>query len=155
MSHIQFRDSKKVIIKPLKKTDIPEVYKLWGKSGLRVKPEGRDSAAHLSKEIDGNESIFLKAIDDSDSKIIGVVLGTHDGRKGWINRLSVHPEYRQKGVAKKLIEAVEDNLNEMGIFIITSLIEEYNSKSMKLFESLGYKKHTDITYFTKRKNDKI
>ncbi len=141
-------------IKPLTKKDIENLHKLWKDSGLPIKPDGRDSIAHLYKELNGEQSIFLKATDD-EGKMIGVALGTHDGRKGWINRLAVHPEHRGKGIAKQLISEIEIRLGEMDIYIVASLIEGYNTKSMSLFENLGYKKHTEISYYSKRKSGKI
>ncbi len=43
----------------------------------------------------------------------------------------------------------------MGIEIIASSIEDWNTVSMKVFERLGYKRHPDIIYFTKRKNSDV
>jgi ribosomal protein S18 acetylase RimI-like enzyme len=33
----------------------------------------------------------------------GVVMGTYDGRRGWIFRLAVHPAYRRHGLATELV----------------------------------------------------
>jgi len=76
--------------------------------------------------------------------INGSVFGTHDGRKGWINRVAVAPEFQRQNIAKKLIAEVEDRFSELGIDIISCLVEDWNTKSLKVFEKLGYKKHTDI-----------
>ncbi|MBU4189834.1 MAG: GNAT family N-acetyltransferase [Candidatus Thermoplasmatota archaeon] len=46
--------------------------------------------------------------------LIGVVVGSDDGRKGWINRLAVDLKHRKKGVARVLINAVEDALKKIG-----------------------------------------
>lgn len=142
-----------MIIKPLTPSDIPDLVKLWELSGLPVRPKGRDSASHLEKEIRNSCSIFLKAVDDE--KIIGVVLGTHDGRKGWINRLAVHPDFRNQGIARMLVLAVEEKLKELGIHIVSVLVEDYNIVSMKTFEKLGYVKHDDIVYFSKRESEDV
>ena len=34
---------------------------------------------------------------EAGGELVGVVLGTHDGRKGWINRLAVAPAYQRRG----------------------------------------------------------
>ncbi len=142
-----------MIIKPLTPSDISDLVKLWGLSGLPVRPKGRDSASHLEKEIKSGNSIFLKAVDDE--KIIGVVLGTHDGRKGWINRLAVHPDFRNRGIARLLVLAVEEKLKELDVHIVSALVEDYNIISMKTFEKLGYVKHDDIVYFSKRESEDV
>ena len=64
----------------------------------------------MEKEIKSGQAIFLVAV--ADKRIAGVVLGTHDGRKGWINRLAVAKEFRRQKVASKLVTAVETRLNE-------------------------------------------
>ena len=49
----------------------------------------------LAAELEGDRSVFLAA--ELEGQIVGVVLGTHDGRKGWINRLAVTPESSASG----------------------------------------------------------
>ena len=78
----------------------------------------------------------------------------YDGRKGWINRLIITSAYRKKGIAKRLIEDFEQRLTSIGINIVACLIEDWNTASMQVFKQLGYTKHTDILYFSKRKNMK-
>ena len=87
----------------------------------------------------------------ADKRIVGVVLGTHDGRKGWINRLAVAKEFRRQNVASKLVTAVETRLNELGIDIIACLIEPENSISKTFFSKLGYTK-APVEYFSKKKS---
>jgi len=69
---------------------------------------------------------------------VGVVLGTHDGRKGWINRLAVHPDYRRTHIASRLVRTCEHGLGEQGIQIFAALIEPDNAASKAVFRSLGY-----------------
>ncbi len=82
--------------------------------------------------------------------MVGVVFGTHDGRKGWINRLAVLPPYRKCGIGKRLVEEVEDRLREIGIRIFACLVEDWNEVSIKFFHRLGYDSHKDINYLTRR-----
>jgi len=95
--------------------------------------------------------LFLGAFENN--KLIGVIIVNHEGRKGWINRLAVLPEFQRKGVASKLIEYGENWLRERGIKIYATLIEDYNDSSKKLFKKMGYVFHKDIFYFSKRESD--
>jgi ribosomal protein S18 acetylase RimI-like enzyme len=130
--------------------DYDALIELWKEAQLPYKPKGRDSKKKIESELQKEVAIFLVA--ETDNKIIGSVFGTHDGRKGWINRVAVHPQYRQKGLAKMLVSEVEKKLDELGIDIVACLIEDWNDRSMKVFEKLGYIKHNDVIYFSKRKN---
>lgn len=137
-------------IRYFKMDDYDSLIELWESAGLPYKPNGRDSRENIESELKKGIAIFLVA--ETDNKIIGSVFGTHDGRKGWINRAAVHPQYRQKGIAKKLVSEVEKKLDELGLDIVACLIEDWNDRSMKVFEKLGYIKHSDVIYFSKRKN---
>lgn len=139
-----------MIIREFNINDYDSLIELWTKAQLPFKPKGRDRVERIKKEINGNTSIFLVA--EIEDKIVGSIFGSHDGRKGWINRLAVLPEYQNQGIATKLIKETEKRLSDIGIDIVACLIENWNDKSMKFFESKGYVKHTDIAYYTKRKN---
>ena len=82
--------------------------------------------------------------------MIGVVIATHDTRKGWINRLAIDPDYRRRGYAQQLVQAAEDALRDLGLTLIAAMIEDYNDASLALFKRLGYAVHTDIYYVSKR-----
>ena len=97
-------------------------------------------------------SVHCRTPAESKERIIGAILGTHDGRKGWINRLAVVPSHQQQGIATALVAAVEKQLSELGIEIVACLIEEWNKDSAVFFGKLGYHCHSDIHYYSKRKD---
>ena len=140
-------------IKELSVYDYNDLIGLWEKSGLPMRPNGRDSYEAIRKEIERSETCFLGMFDGD--RLIGVIIGTSDGRKGWINRLAIDPDYRGQGLAIKLIEESEKFLFGLGIKIIAGLIEDYNAQSKALFEKVGYRMHDDIFYFTKRLSDDV
>ena len=135
-------------IRSLTEEDYMVMLQIWERAGLSFRPEGRDEKTRLRHEMKHETAVFLGA--EEAGRLIGVVLGTHDGRKGWINRLAVLPEHRHKGIGRRLVEAVEERLQGRGIRIVTCLIEGDNEASMRFFESLGYVGHPDITYYSKR-----
>ena len=130
--------------------DYDNLITLWERANLEHKPKGRDRQDKIEKEYKQNTSIFLVA--ELNGELIGSVFGSHDGRKGWINRLAVDPEFRKKDIARKLVYEVEKRLDEIGIDIIACLIEGWNKDSMRVFEKLGYEKFPDVAYYTKRKS---
>lgn len=138
-------------IRDLKPEDYDELIALWEAVGLPYRPHGRDGRDRITREIGGACSIFLAA-EDRGGRLIGAVLGTHDGRKGWINRLAVLPERRGQGVGSALVAAVEERLRAMSIEIVTCLIEDWNEESMAFFERIGYVRHPDIAYYSKRRS---
>ncbi|PMP95274.1 MAG: GNAT family N-acetyltransferase [Candidatus Aminicenantes bacterium] len=129
--------------------DYIRVIELWTEANLPLKPEGRDSREEIEKQIKLPQVIFLVA--ENVGQVIGTVLATHDGRKGWINRLAVAREYRHQGLGQRLVREAEKELEKCGIMMWAALIEEDNQPSINLFEKLGYEYHPEIKYFTRKK----
>lgn len=144
---------KKVEIREFRAEDYNAVMALWRECGLPVKPHGRDGREKIVKEVTMETATFLVA--ETGGELIGTVLATHDGRKGWINRLAVAPAHRHRGIARRLLQAAETSLHQRGLEIITCLIETDNPYSMEFFQKSGYVKHTDIIYFSKRKHPDV
>ena len=139
----------KITIEHYKPGDYDQLVNIWVKSGLPYKPNGRDSKEKIEEEIKLGYNQFLFAIHES--KYIGSILVTHDGRKGWINRVAVLTGYRNKGVARQLVEAGEQWLDEQGIGIVACMIEDYNEESFGIFKKMGYIPFEGMRYLTKRK----
>ncbi len=142
-----------IAIRELRIEDYDALIALWNAAGLSHRPHGRDRRDHIAREIAGPCSIFLVATDNG--RIVGSVLGTHDGRKGWINRLAVHPDYQRRGIAAQLVSAVEQRLEAVGIDIVAALIEDWNTVSQTVFDKIGYYRHEDIHYYSKRKSPEV
>jgi GNAT superfamily N-acetyltransferase len=135
--------------RPLGLSDYDRLVGLWSAAGLPFKPAGRDSREAFARQLAGGTH-FPIGIETEDGQLIGAALATHDGRKGWINRLAVHPDWRRRGIAKRLITAAEDCLHEQGIDVIAALIEPENSPSLELFLSAGYTEYHGLHYVSKR-----
>lgn len=135
-------------IRPISPDDYDAVCDLWQAAGLSVRPRGRDAQPEFLKQLAAFPRGYLVA--EHDGQIVGVVLATHDQRKGWINRLAVRPDFRRTGVARRLLAACEEALRTEGIGIIAALVEEKNAASAKLFADAGYASDIPVRYFHKR-----
>ncbi|MEM4713129.1 MAG: GNAT family N-acetyltransferase [Candidatus Bathyarchaeia archaeon] len=130
-----------------------ELVNLWRRAGLPFKPRGRDSKEAIARQMSANPEFFLGAFENG--RLIGAVIISSDGRKGWINRLAVDPDFRRRSVAKALITKAEKVLEDHGVKIFCALIEDENEASKRLFKKCGYAEHRDIIYFSKRESDGI
>jgi hypothetical protein len=108
----------RVTIREFSMADYDDVTALWELSGLGYRPDGRDGRENIGRETANGRSLFLVA--EAEGCLVGVVIGTHDGRKGWINRLAVHPAFH---VASRLVAATEEWLAEAGIDVVACLID--------------------------------
>lgn len=142
-------------IRKLTIDDYDDLIALWVRSDLSHRPKGRDSREAMKPEMERAETIFLGMFDPAEGgkKMIGSILGNSDGRKGWINRLAIDPDYRGKGLAGILIEECEKALYKLGLKVIAALIEGDNKSSESAFSKVGYSYGNDIKYYSKRFSD--
>jgi inorganic pyrophosphatase len=130
------------------KEDYDRVIDLWHSAGLPVRIRGRDSRQKIDEQNKNGTAIFLIA--EFEGITVGTVMGTHDGRKGWINRLAVDSDYRRQKIASSLVKDLEDRFTKMGLEINACLIEKENYVSKEFFRKLGYVEW-DGKYYSKRK----
>ena len=122
---------------------------LWHRSGLSsIRPQGRDSLAAFARQIASGVQQTIGLEDDG--RLVAIIVATHDGRKGWLNRLAVDHAYRGRGLARHVIKAAEGWLATRDILVWAVLIEDDNETSIQLFESAGYVPAPHILYLSKR-----
>jgi ribosomal protein S18 acetylase RimI-like enzyme len=141
-------NDKTITLRELSAEDYDALVRLWEEGGLPYKPRGRDTREAFTAQLPEPTSIYLGA--EVDGELAGAVLGTHDGRKGWINRLVVSPAHRRLGVGRALVDEVERRFAELGLGIFACLIEDWNDASAAVFERLGYRPFREATYYTKK-----
>jgi ribosomal protein S18 acetylase RimI-like enzyme len=117
-----------VTIRDFRMEDYEAVLDLWGEAGLPFRPQGRDARHRVAAELTGGRAVFLVA--EVEDRPVGVVLGTHDGRKGWVNRLAVNPAFRRRGIATTLVRELETRLEALGLDVIAALIESEDQASL-------------------------
>jgi ribosomal protein S18 acetylase RimI-like enzyme len=137
-----------VEITRLSPTDYPQILALWERAGLSIRPRGRDSHGAFARQLASGIQTVLGLRERE--TLVGVIVITHDSRKGWLNRLAIDPACRRQGLALRLIEAAEEHLRSEGIQVIAALIEEGNGPSLALFAAAGYADHPGIHYLSKR-----
>ncbi|WP_338543063.1 GNAT family N-acetyltransferase [Paenibacillus tundrae] len=69
-------------------------------------------------------------------------------RSNWIlNDLYVHPEYRQQGIARKLLQASRALAEERGVGALSLSTAVGNKQAQALYESEGYVLDTQFLYY--------
>jgi GNAT superfamily N-acetyltransferase len=130
-------------------SDYQAILDLWRRAGLTsIRPHGRDSYEAFARQFASGVQHIIGLLHDS--RLVGAIVATHDGRKGWLNRLAIDPRYRRQGLGRLLIAAAEEWLSSQGLDIWAVLIEEDSQPSLELFQSQGYVLGRDILYLSKR-----
>ena len=128
--------------------DYEDMLRVWSVAGLPFKPNGRDSRDMLAAEISRDHCAAFGVFDGA--RLIGLALANYDGRRGWVNRVAVDPDYRGIGLAIDLMRKCKEFFEQFGEVVICALIEELNYPSMALFEKAGYVCENEIKYWTRR-----
>lgn len=133
-----------MIIRKMKLSDYETVYALL----LSCKGMGLndvdDSRTGIEKFLNRNpETCFVAEIND---KLIGVIMAGNDGRRGYIYHTAVHPDFRNQGIARTLVETVMKALKECGINKVALVVFERNQSGNDFWEKLGFTVRDDLVY---------
>ncbi len=115
---------------------------LWKQTGSG--PSITDTPEHLRMLTEQSPDLFLVA--EGEGRLVGSVLGGWDNWRGHIYRLAVHPEFRRRGLARKLTEEIERRLRARGARRIYALAATKQEMGVRFWESLPYERSKDIPY---------
>ena len=139
--------------------DYDGIFELWNSTeqSRRAMNPVDDTREGIAKYLKRNpNTCFLAYIDnDGDNKIVGVILTGHDGRRGIIHHLCVHPDYRRHRIAHILVQNAEDALHDEGITKIFGLVFKDNDPANSFWEEQGYTLRTNLNYRNKSLNKDV
>jgi ribosomal protein S18 acetylase RimI-like enzyme len=144
------------VVKANKKTNITydrftiDIYDqavdLWKKcDGIGM--SGADSREGIQKYLERNPDMSLVARDND--ILVGSILCGHDGRRGYIHHLAVRPEYRRRGIGRKLVERSIVALRDNGIQKSHIFIFNENLGGIAFWEQIGWTRRKDISLISK------
>jgi ribosomal protein S18 acetylase RimI-like enzyme len=121
------------VIRGVLTEELPAVLSLWKEAGV-TPPSVTDSIEGLALLLQEPAALLLVAT--IDTKIVGSVIGGWDGWRGNIYRLAVAPEYRRKGIARRLVREISRALFEIGAQRLSALVEHEHPWAMEFWSSL-------------------
>lgn len=134
-------------IKLMKIEDYEEVFQLWSSTPGMCLRNYDDSVDGIAKFLKKNPTSNFVARDEN--KIIGVILSSNDGRRGYIYHATVHPDYRNRGVGKALLEEVYGELKKEGIRKAGLLVLKDNEIGNIFWKSQKWDSRSELNYYSK------
>jgi N-acetylglutamate synthase len=120
--------------------DFEAALDLWNRlEGLDI-AEG-DSKEEVAQYLLRNAGLSRVATDGS--KLVGVALCGHDGRRGYIYHLAVDPAYQGRGLAKRLIEECLAGLRPYGLKRAIILVGKDNIRGREFYRLTGWEELDD------------
>ncbi|HXZ87509.1 MAG TPA: GNAT family N-acetyltransferase [Candidatus Binataceae bacterium] len=126
------------VIRRVRDDELDAVLRMWRAAGV-TPPSVSDSVEGLARLI--REPTALLLVATIDNQVIGSVIGGWDGWRGNIYRLAVAPEYRRRGIARRLVAEISSELFARGATRLSALVEHEHQWAMDFWDSL-----TDLGY---------
>ena len=142
-----------MIIRKMTIEDYDRVYALWESCTGMGLSSVDDSREGIEKYLKRNPQTCFVA--EKDGVLVGAILGGHDGRRGIIHHMCVHPDYRRTGIAAYLVSTAEEALKKEGILKVFGLVFTDNEAANLFWEKQGYTLRTNLNYRNKSLNRMI
>ena len=129
----------------MKTEDYDKVFEMWQITTKRAlsSADERESIARYLARNPGMSQIAL----DGD-RVIGTVLAGHDGRRGFIHHMAVHPDYRRHHIGRALASTALKRIAADGIKKTHIFCYRDNSLGQNFWKSLGFEQRDDIIEFS-------
>lgn len=149
-----------ITIRPVVIGDYDDIYALWcateqSRRALNPVDDSREGIARYLRR--NPTTCFLACAEDGAgaSRIAGVILTGHDGRRAIIHHMCVHPDYRRQGLAGRLVREAEEALRREGITKVFGLVFKDNDAANAFWETQGYTLRTNLNYRNKSLNENV
>jgi ribosomal protein S18 acetylase RimI-like enzyme len=122
-------------LRSMKPSDILPAVELWSTAeGVSV-AEG-DSPEELAEYL--NRNPLASHVAFTGDTLVGAVLAGHDGRRGFLYHLAVHPSQRGKGVGRELVNRSLAVLRDQKIKRVLILVAQDNASGRAFWSRCGW-----------------
>lgn len=122
-------------IRSMTKEDHARVVELWHNADGIVLSD-TDEREPMQRFLNRNPGLSLVA--EHGDEVIGAVLCSHDGRRGYLHHLAVKADFRRRGIGSALVQRCTDLLSREGIVKCNVFILESNEGGVAFWEHNGF-----------------
>ena len=134
-----------VTVRSMQIEDYDRVYALWmtihGFS-IRTIDDSREGVERFLKRNRG-----ISVVAEMDGRVVGAILGGHDGRRGCLYHVCVHEDYRMHGIGRAMVVHCMNALQQEGINKVSLIAFTKNDIGNAFWKQIGWTKREDLNYY--------
>ena len=123
-------------------SDQEKVIKLWELCELTR--QWNNPIKDIQRKLTVQSELFL--VLEKDGEILGSIMGGFDGHRGNVNYLGIHPDHKNKGLGKLLMNRIEVELIKMGCPKINLMVRDANIDIQQFYKVIGYKEQKVVVF---------
>ena len=125
--------------------DYEAVHALWMTiKGFAIRSVD-DSREGVERFIKRNPDTSVVA--EEDGKIVGAILCGHDGRRGCLYHVCVHPDHRRRGIGKSMVVFCMNALKKEKINKVSLIAFTANDIGNAFWRTIGWTRREDLNYY--------
>jgi N-acetylglutamate synthase len=132
-------------IAPMTNADYEAVRELW-RAALPTKLNRDDSAEAIARYLARNPGLSFVA--RSGARLVGAVLGGHDGRRGYLHHLAVAADCRRRGLGSTLVRCCLAALSREGFAKTHVFVQNSNPSALAYWQQRQWQQRDDLTVYT-------
>ncbi len=125
--------------------DYEKVYALWKQIKGFAMRSVDDSKEGVDRFLKRNPKTSVVAIEDGN--VVGAILCGHDGRRGCMYHVCVHPAYRRRGIGKEMVVYAMKRLQEEEINKVSLIAFTSNDIGNAFWNTIGWTRRNDLNYY--------
>ena len=129
-----------MIIKKFSMKYYNDALQIWKASGISV--GSSDEREEIKRVLRKNSDLFLVGL--IEKKVIAVVIGAFDGRRGYVHHLAVDPEYQNKGYGRLMMEELHHRFKLKDVKKVHLFIEVDNVGVKEFYLKMGWHVRDDL-----------
>jgi [ribosomal protein S18]-alanine N-acetyltransferase len=122
-------------VRPMTVSQLDEVWRLDQRCFVDGEAYSRDTFEYL---LTASESVSYRAVTQGGTMvgfIVGLVEPDHTGH---VTTIGVSPEHRRRGIARRLMDKVEDGFRRRSVRMVRLEVRSVNVGAQQLYRDLGY-----------------
>lgn len=123
------------LVRRFQRSDVESLIALW-EQVLQDERSWNVAKASLIRKLNRGDGLVFVA--DQNGIIVGAVKAGYDGVRGWIYSLAVLPDRRRNGIGRKLLQAAESALIDLGCPKVNLQVLPTNQEVVEFYQQCGY-----------------